>query len=538
MITTAQRLELVRRAWRNPSLRRLCLAYGGFRLAELGVWIALAAYAYSAGGVREASAVTVAQLVPATVCALAVGGLIHRRGATHVLRWGLVVQSAGLLATALLLRQGDNAAAFAAAVVAATAVTTTRPAQAALTPGMVDGPDELTAANVLSGALLAVAGLAGPAAAAVIMTAVGSWVVFAVMAVVVAGSAGAVWPLSAVRVTGDEDPRSLLAGIRDTAREPGPRIMVLAIAAFYVVIGAMDVLAVVIAVELLGEPATFAGFVTTAVGAGCVLASSVSVAVIGRRWIAPWVLVSALATGISLVAVSVVGAHIVASLLVIVGFGVAQATYELTALMLLQRVSRLDLVGHVFALVEALQMAMLAVGAASVPLAVQLFGSHGAPAAIGVLFALMVGALAARIVLIDRRARVPITEMAALRATPLFGALPGPALETVAREARRVTVAVGDVVVLQGEAGAEYFTVISGNLIVNVDGDDRSELGRGDAFGELALIRDAPRAATVRASSAAILLAVDREPFLTAVTGHAATRDRASTIAARYLNPQ
>jgi CRP-like cAMP-binding protein len=169
---------------------------------------------------------------------------------------------------------------------------------------------------------------------------------------------------------------------------------------------------------------------------------------------------------------------------------------------------------------------------------VQLFGSHWAPAAVGVLFTLLVGGLGGRIVMIDRRAHVPITEMACLRATPLFGALPGPALETVAREARRVAAEAGDVVVRQGDPGTEYFAVISGQLVVSIDGARRGELRRGDGFGEIALIRDVPRMATVRATTDVVLLAVDREPFLIAVTGHAATRDRASSIAAAYLDPE
>jgi hypothetical protein len=536
MTTTAQRVQLLQRAWRNAALRRLCLANAGFRLAELAVWIAIAAYAYAAGGVGEASAVMVAQLVPATAFALAVGDLIRRHGAGAVLRWGLAVQSAGMLVAAVFLHQGVNAGGFVGAIVAATAVTTTRPAQSVLTPGMVDGPDELTAANILSGSLVAAAGLAGPAAAAVIMTAVGSWAVLAVMAAVAAASTAAVWRLPTVRTAGEEDAQSLIAGIKATARTPGPRVMVLAVAVYYIVIGALDVLAVVIAVEILGKSEAYSGYVTTATGVGSVIAGSVALALIGRRWIAPWVLISGFAIGTVLVAISFVGSRIAASMVVLVAFGVAATIYELTALMLLQRVSRLDLIGHVFALVEALQMAMLAVGAALVPLAVLLFGSAWAPAAVGVLFALLVGVLGTRIVLIDRSARVPITEMAALRATPLFGALPGPALETVAREARRIAAAAGDVVVRQGEPGHAYFAVISGELVVSIDGAARGELHRGDGFGELALIRDAPRAATVRATTEAVLLAVDREPFLTAVTGHAATRDRASSIAAAHLD--
>jgi CRP-like cAMP-binding protein len=150
----------------------------------------------------------------------------------------------------------------------------------------------------------------------------------------------------------------------------------------------------------------------------------------------------------------------------------------------------------------------------------------------------LVAGFGTRVVLIDSHARVPITEMAALRATPLFGALPGPALETVAREARRVEVSAGDVVVRQGDPGVEYFAVISGNLIVSRDGRERAELTRGDAFGEIALLREVPRTATVRAVTDAVLLAVDREPFLTAVTGHGTTRERASSIASAHLDEQ
>jgi hypothetical protein len=443
-----------------------------------------------------------------------------------------------MLEAAVFLHVGANVAAYVGAIVAATAITTTRPAQSALMPTLVDGPEELTAANVLSGSLHAAAGLVGPATAAVLMTAVGAWAVFAVMAVVVALSAALVWRLPTVHAVGDEDPESLLAGLRETARTPGPRVMVLAIAVYYIVIGALDVLSVVIAVELLGKSESYSGYLSTAVGVGSLIAGSITVALIGRRWIAPWILISAVTIGVALVAVSLIDWRVAPSVLMLVIFGIATTTFELTALMLLQRVSRLDLLGHVFALVESLQMAMLAVGAAMVPLAVNLFGSHWAPAAIGVLFMVLVAGFGTRVVLIDSHARVPITEMAALRATPLFGALPGPALETVAREARRVEVSAGDVVVRQGDPGVEYFAVISGNLIVSRDGEERAELTRGDAFGEIALLREVPRTATVRAVTDAVLLAVDREPFLTAVTGHGTTRERASSIASAHLDQQ
>jgi MFS family permease len=359
------------------------------------------------------------------------------------------------------------------------------------------------------------------------------------MAGVVAASTLAVWrlPSAPAPAVDEEETDSLVDDVRAIARARGPRVMVLATAAYYVVIGALDVLAVVIAVELLGKREAFAGYLTTAVGVGSLLAGSIAFALIGRRWIAPWILISGLVVGGALVAVSLVGSRVAESMMLLAVFGMAATTHELTARMLLQRVSRLDLIGRVFALVEALQMAMLALGAAIVPLAVAVFGSDGAPAAIGILFAVVVGALGTRIVLIDRDARVPITEMALLRATPLFGALPGAALETVAREARRIDVNAGDAIVRQGDRGMEYYAIVSGTVLVSVGGVDQRELRRGEGFGEIALLRDVPRSATVRAISDAVLLAVDRQPFLTAVTGHAATRSRASSIATAHLDP-
>jgi MFS family permease len=536
--TTAQRLQLLRQAWRRHVLRRLCLALFGFRVAELGVWIALTAYAYSAGGVGEASAVVVAELVPATIFALAVGGLIRRHGAGQVLRWGLVLQSVGMLEATLFLDRGSNVAAYVGAIVAATAITTTRPSQSSLMPSLVDGPEELTAANVLSGSLLAAAGLVGPAITALLMAVSGTAAVFATMSCLAALSAVSVWRLPTQHAVGEEDPESLLSGLRATARTPGPRVMVLAVAVYYIVVGALDVLTVVIAVELLGKSESYSGVLTTAVGVGSLAAGGVALALIGRRWIAPWILISAASICVAFLGVSLAESRVALVLMILVVFGVAETTFELTALMLLQRVSRLDLLGHVFSLVESLQMAMLAVGAAIVPLAVNLFGSHWAPAAVGVLFVALVAGLATRVVLIDRDARVPITEMAALRATPLFGALPGPALETVAREARRVEVVADEVVVQQGDPGAAYFAVISGSLVVVRDGEERGELTRGSAFGEIALLREVPRTATVKATTDSVLLAVDREPFLTAVTGHGTTHERASSIASAHLDPK
>jgi len=146
-----------------------------------------------------------------------------------------------------------------------------------------------------------------------------------------------------------------------------------------------------------------------------------------------------------------------------------------------------------------------------------------------------IGTLAPALVRADRRAHVPLTEMAALRATPLLAPLPAPALETLAREARREEVPAGAVVVRRGEPGSEFFAVVSGRLHVVADGSTVQRLSRGDGFGEVALLCDGRRTATVHAIEPSVLLVVAREAFMTAVAGHAPTFERARAIVAGRL---
>jgi CRP-like cAMP-binding protein len=93
----------------------------------------------------------------------------------------------------------------------------------------------------------------------------------------------------------------------------------------------------------------------------------------------------------------------------------------------------------------------------------------------------------------------------------------------------------GDVVIRQGESGDRFYVIQSGEIEFTIDGTPISRLGAGGSFGEIALLRDIPRTATATAIQDAQLLALEREPFLEAVTGSARSWRAADELIAERL---
>jgi CRP-like cAMP-binding protein len=92
-------------------------------------------------------------------------------------------------------------------------------------------------------------------------------------------------------------------------------------------------------------------------------------------------------------------------------------------------------------------------------------------------------------------------------------------------------VPAGTELIRQGDPGDAYYAIAAGELNATKDGHFLRRCGRGEGVGEIALLRDIPRTATVTAHTDAIIYKLDRDPFLTAVTGHAPTQRQADHIA-------
>jgi MFS family permease len=511
-------------------------AFVAFNLAEWGTWVAIIVYAFDQGGATTAGLIAVLQLVPAALVAPLVAGAADRRRPAAVLTGGYVLQSLAyaLTATALLL---DVAPLFvyASAVAAACAVTITRPAQAALTPGLARTPDELTATNVASGWIRSVSTLAAPTAAGLILALSGPGAVFAAGAAVSVAATLLVFridgPPPASRESREEAPLAeAMAGFRLIRSEPEPRLLVLLLGFQYVALGALDILFVVLAIDVLHQRESWAGYLNAAFGAGGVLAIGATALLVGRQRLAPAMLAGAAMWLAALVGLAV-NPGLGSALLLLGAAGAGQLLIDVAGRTLLQRTAPPAFLSRLFGVLEGISMAALAVGSLLTPLLIAVFGERGAIAGVGLFMALGTLVLSRRLLRIDADQTVPVVEIALLRSMALFRALPPPQLEALARSLELVPVTTSNVVIREGDSGDRFYAIGDGRFQVSAEGVVIAELTRGDGFGEIALLRDIPRVATVTPLSDGLLYALEKDAFLSAVTGHSAVTSAADSLA-------
>lgn len=318
------------------------------------------------------------------------------------------------------------------------------------------------------------------------------------------------------------------ASIRLTARQPRLRLMLALLTAEAVVVGALDLLFVILAISVLHRPPAWAGYLNSAYGVGAVLAAVVSATLVGRR-LGPPILGAALLLSGAL-AVLAFGLGLAATVALLAVAGASRALLDVASRTLMQRSVPAQLLGRIFGLLEGLTMAGLAVGALLVPALVHLGGSRLALLGVAAVLPLAAAAGGRELFGLDSGTPVPVVEIALLRSIPLFAELPAPALEGLAGALTPDTVPAGTVLIRQGDPGHTYYAVAAGELDVRQDGHLLHRCGRGEGVGEIALLRAIPRVATVVAHTAATVYALDREPFLTAVLGHAPTQRQADRI--------
>ncbi|HEY5317404.1 MAG TPA: cyclic nucleotide-binding domain-containing protein [Solirubrobacteraceae bacterium] len=516
----------VRSVYANPQLRRTLLAFAGFNAAEWGVWIAMLVYAYRHGGSLAAGLVALAQLVPSGLCAPFTATLADRHPPARVLALGYVAQATAMGATALALAlSGPPVIAYALAALAASAVTVTRPTQAVIVPSLVRGLDELTAVNVMSGWIESFSLFIAPVATGALIALSGPAAVFAVMAAVAACATVLVAPVRGPAPAGPTDATALgqaVSVVRDVAHDRPARILVCLLGAQFVIIGALDVLFVVLAIRVLGLGGPGAGYLNAAFGAGGVLGILMTIRLVGRPRLGPPLTVAALVWAAAFLALGLWPTVLSAFALLALA-GAARMLLDVAIRTLLQRTVSSQVLARVFGLLETLDSAGLALGSLLAPALVALLGARSAIAGLAVIFPALLLITGRQLRGIDAHADVPVVEVALLRSLPILAALRAPALEGLARASKAIEVAAGDCLIREGEVGDGYYAIVDGTLEVTQRSLPLRTVGRGEGVGEVALLARVPRTATVTAKTPARVLMIDAESFIEVVTQHPAS---------------
>jgi len=538
MRSTAEHLQrTLRVVWevvRNPVLRRVELAFLGFNAVESGAWIAILLYAYEKTGPASVGLVAVAQLLPAGLCAPLASTLGDRRRRDHVLVTGYLALGLSLGLTALAIqREAAPLVVYALAITASLALTIVRPSQGALLPSLARTPAELAAANAVSGIAEAGGLLAGPLLAAGILAVSTPGAVLAtlsglaLLSALLAGSATAGMPAAEapsppVGARSGLSRELVLEGFRALRRDRDARLLIAVLSSRMLMIGVTDVLFVLLALELFRTGEEGAALLTAALGAGGVIGGATAFLLVGHRRIATVLLACAGACGAAFAALSMPGAALLAPVLMVVA-GIGLSVMDIAGRTILQRAVNDAVLARVFGILEGLSMWSLAAGSLLVTVVVAVAGLQGSVLVFAAVLPILLLLAWPALLHLDRRAAVPVRELELLSSVVYFDALDPPSLEALAQHARWETAAAGSFIIREGERGDAFYVLESGSVSASRDGRFLRRLdGRGDTFGEVALLRDIPRTASVTADAPSVMLVLDRPGFLAAVTGNPA----------------
>jgi MFS family permease len=524
-------------ALRNPNIRRAELAWGAAIAAEWAHFVAFGVYAYDVGGPAAVGLAGLVRLLPAAIIAPFAASLGDRFPRERFLLALTLVASVALGASAIAFVLDVESLVFAFAALLGFAVTLIRPALQALLPSLARTPEELIASNGATSTVESFGTLVGPLLAGVLVSVADAGVVFALGAL--AFLVGAVLLLG-VRVEdrvslvapGENARKALAAGFGAIARLPRVRLVVSLIFAQAFVRGCLNVLIVVAAFEVLDGGGEAVGYMTAALGVGGLIGALGAMALGGQRLAVPF--------GISLVfwglPIALMGPlpDLPFALLMLAVVGAANSVEDVAAFTLLQRLIPDRILTRVFGVVWSLAMAGVALGSVAAPTLVRAVGAREAFIAVGAILPLLTLATYRRLAVIDKEA-APVPELEFVQRVPMFQPLSVAAKERVAGNLLLQSVHAGEIVIRAGEQGDRFYIVGSGTLEITAEGL-RTTADEGDYFGEIALLRDVPRTATVTALVDTRLYVLQRDDFLAAVTGHEAAHAAGQNIADERLS--
>ena len=523
----------------TAGLRRLLLSWTGVSVGTWTFFIVLSVYAYNQGGAAAVGVAALTRMVPAGLAAPLAGVIVDRSSRRDVLLWSTIGRALVLGATAAAVAaEAPLAVVLGFGALYTVLYTAHVPAQAALLPAIAETPRQIAASNAVFTAVDSAGFFAGSLLGGLLMTGASMQTAFLVTAVLLALAA---WPLKRIRRDPVPEYRAhegeaerpveeLVSGFRTVTRDPSLRLLVGVYASANLVEGAADVLIVLMALELLDLGDSGVGWLHSAWAIGGTVAGAAAISLLGRGRLAAGLAGGLVLAGIPLVVVAALPEVPVAVAMLVV-LGVGYALIEIANLTLLQRLTSDDLLGRAFAVMESSYWVAGGVGAIIAPPLVSLLGLRGALVAVGCCLPLVAVLRWASLARFEAGAPIPERAFGLLRRVPLFAPLPIGTLENLSRRLTEVDVPLGEPVVREGESGERFYLIADGRFDVSNSRGRFPPLAEGDVFGEIALLRDVPRTATVTARTDSTVLALDRDSFLSAVSGHRYSARTVDTLA-------
>jgi MFS family permease len=542
----AESFGAVRQVFANPNLRRIELAFAGSILGNYAGAVVIALYAFRTGGVTAVSLLIVAKQAAAAAAAPLAATLADRFRRERVMLLSDLSRVVTVSGIAILISSGaPSMAVYVVSVASSVLGAAFGPAEKALVGTVARTPQELTAANVASSTFDSVGIFAGPAIGAAFVALSGYTAGMLFVAGTIAWSA-----LQVARVSGpapaaatasgtaDEEEQdglgTLLGGFRAISREPRLRLLIGVYAAQLFVAGALSVLEVAVALDLLHTGTAGFGLLQTATGVGAIVGAGLSLALLARARLGADLDLGLFLWGAPLVLIGAVPNPYVAGLaLAVVGAG--NSIVDIATMTLVQRTAPSHVAGRVFGVLESVIVVSYAVGALLAPVIVHVGGLRAALLVLGPILP-VIALLAIRpLTAIDRGATVPEAQIAALRSVPFLALLPVQTIELLASRMRRVELPAGETLFSAGDHGDSFYVLDGGRLAIALPGGEVKHEDAPGYVGEIALLRDVPRTATVRAESDASLWVLGREDFLAAVGANARASARAENVVVARL---
>lgn len=532
--------------FRNRQLRRLQGAWAASMLGGCAYTIALSVVAFRSGGATAVGLILLARMAASAISSPLLAPLADRYSRPLVMASSDAVRAVITLAMGVLVETNAPAmGVYVLAVVNSAVGTAFRPAQAALMPSLATTPEELTAANAVAGTIESAGYFAGPGIGGLILVVAGSGAVFGacVVGFVISGMLALSIHRPAVEAEENQavdagEPATehggMFTGFRLIGSTPALLAVTITYAAQAMVAGALGVFAVVLAIDVLGLGPPGVGYLDSAFGVGGILGGVAAAALAGTRRLAAAFAIGVVMWGIGVALLGATASTLVA-IAVMAGVGAGNTVLDVSAITLLQRSAPDAVLGRVFGVLESVLLGSVGAGSALAPVAIRVLGVRDAMILTGIALPAVVAGCSRWLVRLDRLEPAIAAAVALLRAHRIFAPLNDATLEQLARRLEPVALAPDAAVITQGDRGDRVYIVVSGRLAVDVDGRPGVPLEAGDIFGEIALLHDVPRTASVRTLTGCQLQTLGRDEFLAAVTGHPGSAAEAAVVVSSRL---